>query len=66
MNQEGLKIKVKVDTSEIIELRDILKECREDARQLGFSKRQLRRLIKTISYGNSSYRKNIKEKCSDH
>ena len=56
----GLKIKVEMDLTEVIELRDMLKECREDAKQLGFTKRQLRRLIKTISCEDSSYREFVK------
>jgi len=67
MKSTGLKIKIEADMSEVIELRNILRECREDAQQLGFSKRQLRKLIKTISCENSSYRKYVKEKCqNDH
>lgn len=61
MKSNGLKIKVSVDASKVIELRDLLRECKKDAKELCLTRRQLHSMIKTISKENSSYRNFVKD-----
>lgn len=53
---------IKILIENMSDLRNIIKECTNDAKQLGLSKRQIKKLFRTISVESSSYRKHIRTK----